>query len=126
MNKTPIKPFWKLMLMVALGIFVGTLAFSTLRVLYYIFQNLHPNMSPFMFIIFSPIISLFITLAASVIELILAKIIHLNIPSYSHSFLLGVSYSSFMLLLISGWLVALVLLFNPVTVHFFIASRHKS
>ena len=123
MNEALVKPFLKLMLMIVSGIFIGTFIFSTLRVFYYISQDLRPNMSPFMFIIFSPIISLFI----SIVAIILEKIVHFNISSYSYSFLLGVSYSSFMLLLISGWLIVPVVLFNPITVHlFFFASKHKS
>jgi tellurite resistance protein TehA-like permease len=106
------KFFYALCIMIS-GVFIGAVLFSSMRVWFYIYQGIQPNMAPQMFILFSPIMGVLISVPAILLQVVFRKIINFN--SYWKWFLAGLSYSSVLLGLITPWLLAVFILLNPLS-----------
>ncbi|WP_157477123.1 hypothetical protein [Lysobacter sp. Root690] len=109
--------------LVALGAAASAIAFSVIRVVYYFWMDLRPEMSPMMFLIFSPLVALAFSLISVVLEVFLCVLMPRMFRALP--FVVGVSYSSLLLVLINKWFLLVFLVFNPVTLHCWLAVRHK-
>ena len=106
------KNFYGFILMI-LGIFIGAAFFSSLRTSYYIYYGIKPNMAPQIFIVFSPVLAIIISIFVSIVHIILKN--YLVFDKYWKWFLSGVSYSSVLLGLISPWLLIIPVFINPIS-----------
>ena len=99
------------------GAYLGTFLFSALRTVYYFAQDIQPNMSPMMFIVFSPVVGTGVAVVALFGEAILSRL-WIRPRSVLYAFALGISYSSVLLFLIEPWLALVCLIVNPVVIRF--------
>lgn len=107
------------------GILAGTIFFSVIRTVYYLHKGYQPNLSPYMFIIFSPIVGLLFSAIGLVIELIVKKSMKMTYSSYKEAFVVGISYTTVQVLLIDKFLLFIFLIVNPITSHIFFKSKRK-
>lgn len=97
---------------------VGAVGLSVLRTGVYIARDLRPDMSPMMFIVFSPLLAAVFAAASVLIEFL-----HLAIrrdPPLSWPWAVGLSYCAPLLALIHPALIWLCLLLNPLALHLWI------
>jgi|GEM_PF-3677105 len=116
--------FFKHFLYIVYGIFIGVLLSSTSRTFTYLYQNIQPNMSPMMFIVFSPIVTLILSMVAFFIEIVFYYF-ELHKETSIKSIITGISYGILTLVLINKWLFIINLVFNPFTVHYYILFKYK-
>jgi len=107
---------------IAVGVFCGTVALSALRVLYYLSADIRPEMSPMMFLLFSPLVATAILVISIPLELLLNRLIFRPATTL-HAVVLGLSYTTVLLGLISTWGLLCLLVFNPVCVRLFSVRR---
>jgi len=107
--------------LVALAAAASAVAFSILRTLYYSWAGLRPEMSPMMFIVFSPILALTFAALAVVIEFGLSLIWTRALNA--RPLFIGASYSTVLLGLIQPWLLVACVLANPIILHIWMAKN---
>lgn len=95
-----------------LGAFLMGVLLSCARYFYYIYQEIEPNMSPFFFIIFSPVVSFFFAFFGMVFELVINKIGFCSRSNF-HSFVYGACYALPLLYLIDWRLLFVMIFVNP-------------
>jgi len=81
-------------------------------------------MSPMMFIVFSPIVTLILSMVAFFIEIVFYYF-ELHKETSIKSIITGISYGILTLVLINKWLFIINLVFNPFTVHYYILFKYK-
>ena len=106
----------------AIGVVVGTLICSILRVAYYFAADIQPEMSPMMFIFFIPVVTLAILIPTQISEWLLSRF-WWRPNSFGRAILIGCSYSFVLLALISPWLLILLAVTNPISLRYFYAHR---
>jgi hypothetical protein len=104
----------KLLLAVAIGVIFGAILLSTARAGYYILNDIRAEMSPMMFIVFSPVVAVILLAVAFVIELCLS-LLWWRPHLFLQAVMLGGSYTLVLLGLITPWLLLLMLAINPIT-----------
>ncbi len=112
-------------LLSSIGAFGGAILFSVLRTAFYFLNDYQPQMSPMMFILFSPIIGLGFAVVSVPIEWVLSRY-WLKSDSAWKAFIVGVSYSTPLAYLIEHWLIILAVLVNPIALRVLFAKRTES
>ena len=109
--------------LVALGAAISAIAFTVMRVVYYLWMDFRPEMSPMMFLLFSPLIALLFSVLSVLFEVFL---FFLMPRTYKESpFVVGSSYSAILLGLINPWLFIVFVIFNPLSLHWWLAFSHE-
>ena len=108
---------WTGPVLLVIATFLGSAAFSAIRMFIYKAEGLQPNMAPEMFIVFSPVLALPIALIGVLIHIVFARRFGFSRPW--QWFAAGVAYSTLVLGLINPWLLVVPLVLNPVTLRLF-------
>jgi uncharacterized membrane protein len=103
-------------MILTLGVFIGAVIFSVVRVFQYKWLGLQPGMAPEMFVIFSPVLALPVAMIAVVVHYFFRNSFKYQNPT--RWFFAGVIYSSILLLLVSPWLLLIV----AIAYYFFIRT----
>jgi hypothetical protein len=117
--------YWSRVGWVVLGIAVGVLVIMFLRVLYYEFMQLRPNMAPGIGLLLSPVLIVAMTPTAVFFEAALSRFWFV-VPGRMNNILVGISYASIFIALLGPGFGAVFVITNPLVVRWILNRRTQN